>query len=343
MSTPANSLNIQAPGYVVFDGVSVFTGRTFQAGTGITISNASGISGNTTISVTGGAAITSVSTTNATPQFVLSGSTEVINFGINNLILGSNPGGLVVGNGQSNVGFGFNVLNALTSGSSNVAVGYTVMQSTTTGSGNSGFGFEALDTLITGNFNSGFGYLALGSLTNTGIAGNNTGIGSNALQHVQTGVSNIGLGYGAGISYLTSESSNIMIGNAGVVTESNVIRIGTQGSGIGQQTQTYIAGVINTVSGRVVKTTAPGAYPYLTLTTDYVILVDTASARTINLVASPVTGTTYRIKDNVGSAAANNITITPNAGTIDGAASYTISSNWGSIDLIYQGTSWRVL
>lgn len=53
MPTPANDLNIQIPGYVVFDGTATFTGRTFQAGTGVTITNASGISGNTTISATG--------------------------------------------------------------------------------------------------------------------------------------------------------------------------------------------------------------------------------------------------------------------------------------------------
>jgi hypothetical protein len=54
MPTPANSLNITQLGYCVFDGVSVFTGRTFQAGPGITITNASGVAGNSTISMTNG-------------------------------------------------------------------------------------------------------------------------------------------------------------------------------------------------------------------------------------------------------------------------------------------------
>lgn len=53
MPGTANDLNISQAGYVVFDGTSVFTGRTFQAGTGITITNASGVSGNTTISLSG--------------------------------------------------------------------------------------------------------------------------------------------------------------------------------------------------------------------------------------------------------------------------------------------------
>jgi len=54
MPTPANDLNITQAGYVVFDGTATFTGRTFQAGTGVALTNASGVAGNTTISATGG-------------------------------------------------------------------------------------------------------------------------------------------------------------------------------------------------------------------------------------------------------------------------------------------------
>ena len=51
----ANDLNITESGYQSFNNTNgVFHGRTFQAGTGITILNPDGISGNTTISLTGG-------------------------------------------------------------------------------------------------------------------------------------------------------------------------------------------------------------------------------------------------------------------------------------------------
>jgi len=43
------NLDISQAGYVVFDGTATFTGNTFQEGNGITITNANGISGNTTI------------------------------------------------------------------------------------------------------------------------------------------------------------------------------------------------------------------------------------------------------------------------------------------------------
>jgi hypothetical protein len=53
VATPGNALNITASGYVVFDGTATFTGRTFQAGSGISLTNASGTAGNTTIATTG--------------------------------------------------------------------------------------------------------------------------------------------------------------------------------------------------------------------------------------------------------------------------------------------------
>jgi hypothetical protein len=92
-----------------------------------------------------------------------------------------------------------------------------------------------------------------------------------------------------------------------------------------------------------VRVTAPGAYPYTTLPNDYVIIVDTTSARTINLNASPTTGQTYRIKDNTGTANTNNITITPAAGNIDGSATKVINTTFGSVDVVYNGTQWSLL
>lgn len=50
----SNDLNISEAGYVTFDGTSIFHGRTFQAGLGISLTNASGVAGNTTISATAG-------------------------------------------------------------------------------------------------------------------------------------------------------------------------------------------------------------------------------------------------------------------------------------------------
>jgi len=280
-----------------------------------------------------------VVTSNATPQFANVAGSRVLNFSLSNLVLGSSLPNRTTG--LLNTGLGQLVLNATTTANANTAVGNGAGNALTTGGINVAFGYAALQVATVSVSNTAIGASSLAQLT-TAI-GRNTALGNASLGALKTGSDNIGIGWEVGSQYTAAEASNIIIGNIGVTGESNVMRLGTQGSGTGQQLQTYIAGVINTVSGRVVKTTVPGAYPYTTLTTDYVILVDTSAARTINLIATPVTGTTYRIKDNVGTAAAFNITITPNAGTIDGAASYVISSNWGSVDCLYTGSSWRVL
>lgn len=52
----------------------------------------------------------------------------------------------------------------------------------------------------------------------------------------------ISLGFSAG-SANTTGSDNITIGNVGVAAEANVIRIGTQGSGAGQQNTCFVAGI----------------------------------------------------------------------------------------------------
>lgn len=65
----ANDLNISDSGYVSHNGSGIFLGRTFQAGTGITLTNADGISGNTTISST--ASLTDLHTA----RFIVASST----------------------------------------------------------------------------------------------------------------------------------------------------------------------------------------------------------------------------------------------------------------------------
>ena len=77
MPGPANALNISQAGYTVFDGTSVFSGRTFQAGTGVSLTNASGVSGNTTISASGGGLTWTVVT--ATTQTAASNNGYIAN------------------------------------------------------------------------------------------------------------------------------------------------------------------------------------------------------------------------------------------------------------------------
>lgn len=96
-------------------------------------------------------------------------------------------------------------------------------------------GYAALYSNTSGTNNTADGTAALtGNTTGTG----NTAAGDDALAYNTTGFYNIAMGYQAGYN-ITTGSSNIDIGNLGLATDTNIIRIGSS------QTQTYIAGVIN--------------------------------------------------------------------------------------------------
>ena len=57
-----------------------------------------------------------------------------------------------------------------------------------------------------------------------------------------------------------------------------------------------------------------------------------------------VTGQVFYLKDGLGLAApATPITITPTAGTIDGAATATINAPYGALTLVYSGVEWKIL
>ena len=72
-------------------------------------------------------------------------------------------------------------------------------------------------------------------------------------------------------------------------------------------------------------------------------LVDTGTAVTITLPA-PAANAFVRIKDSTGESNTNNITVNPNAAeTIDGAASFTIDSDFAAKIFVSDGTNWSVL
>lgn len=150
----------------------------------------------------------------------------------------------------------------------------------------------------------------------------------------------LSVGAGASLGFISSSvecgTANAIVG-AGTVKYSGVSFYRTA-SAITTTTQ-----LPTVMSNNAVAVKTPGAYPYTTIPQDNVILVDTSAARTIIPLASPQTGQIHRIKDNVGSAAANNITVTPSGKNIDGSASFLINTNYGSIDIVFNGTQWNIL
>jgi hypothetical protein len=140
----------------------------------------------------------------------------------------------------TNVSFGNTAIgvNAFTNnrfGSSNVACGTAALSSDTVGSDNTASGDVALPYNTSGSNNTASGVAALYYNTN---GFDNTAIGMNALLSNTAGSGNIAVGYQAGVSNTSSVFSNIDIGNPGLSTDTNIIRIGTS------QIRTYLAGVI---------------------------------------------------------------------------------------------------
>jgi hypothetical protein len=78
---------------------------------------------------------------------------------------------------------------------------------------------------------------------------------------------------------------------------------------------------------------------------DYIVIVKkaTGAATTANLPSSPNQGDTYMIKDGKGDAHTNNITVTPASGTIDGAPTYVMNTNYAAKLVVYNGSEWSVL
>lgn len=87
------------------------------------------------------------------------------------------------------------------------------------------------------------------------------------------------------------------------------------------------------------------ATPDTVLVTDEVVSIEVPGpvAVAVNLPAG-VTGQIFNIKDGLGLASvATPITVSPLAGTIDGAVAATINVPYGSLTLVYSGVEWKIL
>ena len=111
------------------------------------------------------------------------------------------------------------------------------------------------------------------------------------------------------------------------------------------QVLTYVSGSSNlqfkdAASETVVSTSTD----YTTLSTDYLILVDsTSGAITIHLLSTPNAGKIQQIKDATGNAATHSITVNGNGKLIDGASSVVLNQNYENLSIIYNGSGWSVI
>lgn len=196
-----------------------------------------------------------------------------------NIFLGG-AGNDTLSTGNILIGIGTSSLGSIDTGSSCIAIGGAALFNASSATGNIAIGVQAGLGVLTGtdNIYIGGGLVggadgiqnvaigsggALGGGTNTngnvviGYAsgnnlsdGNNIAIGYEALNGVgdcDTTIA-IGMNTGNGLAGATT-TSNILIGNAGVNTDNNTIRIGTQGTSTGQQDTAYMAGIYQSTVG----------------------------------------------------------------------------------------------
>jgi len=186
---------------------------------------------------------------------------------------------LFLSDGNSNLILGFASGNSSISGTANSIVGQGSGDALTTGSGNASIGSGCFNDCTTGSFN--------------------TALGNDSLRSLLTGTFNIAIGFTGGNGYVGAENSNIVIGNLGVASESNVIRIGTQGAGSQQQDTCYIAGIVGVTTSNSEMVTIDSTTGQLGVTP---IPSPVTAITTITGDSGSVTGTTVDIFANHGSA-----------------------------------------
>lgn len=246
---------------------------TLTAGSGVTITNGAG-----SITISSPSAASAIQT--------ISGDTGSVTGTTVSL-----KGNSTAGSSVSFIGSGSAMTFNVTDASNNTIIGKSAGNGSLSGTDNTGIGEGALLALTSGSSNTVLGFGAGIDLTS---GGNNTFIGNDAGENVLTGANNIALGSSAGISYVAAESSNIVIGHIGVVAESNVLRIGTNGSSSGQQSSCYIAGIdgVNVGSVATVVTEASNQLGTAVITGGTGITV-TPGANTITISASGTTNLAY--------------------------------------------------
>jgi hypothetical protein len=162
----------------------------------------------------------------ASVSFTNSGTTSTLNLtdSLTNTFLGKSSG------------------NTSLTGQNNTATGYASGNALTTANGSTAYGSDSLTTCTTSPDNCALGGGSLFALT-TG-SGFNTSVGTTSFNALGTGAYNTGIGAYVGLNYMGAESHNILISHRGVLGESNVMRLGTQGSGTQQVNVCYIAGIV---------------------------------------------------------------------------------------------------
>lgn len=99
-----------------------------------------------------------------------------------------------------------------------------------------------------------------------------------------------------------------------------------------------VNGKLTNMSGRIRHGVSVSSTPYAALLTDDVIIVNVSGPSVVNMPANPAKWQMWRIIDVSGNASTNPITINGNGKNINGGASVSLSTDYGGLSVIYDGT-----
>jgi Chaperone of endosialidase len=203
--------------------------------------------------------------------------------------VGSGPKTFLHATGSLNTFVGADSGASVTTGTRDTVVGQGASFNNTDGTFNTAVGYDALYSDIHGGASVAIGDNALAQ----SIGDNNTGVGAFALYHLVFGNGNIGLGILSGQN-LTSGSGNLYLGNEGVASENNTIRIGSGG-----HNRMFVAGVAgSTVTGSAVLISGTGQLGIATSSARYKQdIADMADSSSALFRLRPVT---FRYKGHAG-------------------------------------------
>lgn len=297
-----------------------------------------------------------------------------------NTFAGTNAGNLDNTTGNSNAGFGENVMSVITTASQNTGVGLNSLRNNTSGNSNTAIGAEALNLNTAGSNNTAVGRDAISSASggagNTAIGSEslkskitsnfNTAVGFQSLNNLTTGFRNTAIGNSAGSTLITG-SKNIIIGDGAQPSAPNVINELTIGStdidkvripGIQQgaadgskleydstKDELVLKETITIIPEFI--TAAAGGSSSIGTTKNIIDITWSGGSGTFTLFLPSATAIPYRFLRIV-----NDSTVTANdkvdvaalpGETIDGVATYQINKPYNGVAVWSDGNNWIVI
>lgn len=97
--------------------------------------------------------------------------------------------------------------------------------------------------------------------------------------------------------------------------------------------------------GRAVRRVTAAGDVTVDADTDDIIVIDksTPAATAVNFPATPATGLNITVKDGGNNCSTYNITLTPNAENIEGAATYVMNVDSQSVEVVYDGSEYKII